>query len=55
MTGVGVASGDLVASVSVEARGSLVDMDGFSDLPREPLVLSSHAWCNGNWWWRFVS
>ena len=38
VTGVGVVWGDLVASV--EGRGSLVDVDGFSDLPREPLVLS---------------
>ena len=31
--------GDLVALVSVEGRGSLVDVVGFSDLSREPLIL----------------
>ena len=41
MTGIGVVLGDLMASVSAESRGSLVDIEGFfSDLSWEPLVLS---------------
>ena len=40
MTGVGEVWGwEFVALVSIEGRGSLVDVDGFSNLSREPLVL----------------
>ena len=39
--GVGVVwGGDLMASVSVEGRRSLMDVDGFADLSWEPLALS---------------
>ena len=31
--------GDLVVSVSVEGKGSLMNVEGFFDLSREPLIL----------------
>ena len=39
MIGVTVEWGDLVASVSVEGRGSFVDLLGFLDLSRESHLL----------------
>ena len=39
LTEVGEEWGDFVASVSVEGRGSVGNVEGFSDLSREPLLL----------------
>ena len=45
MTGVREYGGHLMSSVSVEGRGSLVDVESFSDFSREPLVLSHWDLC----------
>ena len=45
MTGVGVGWGNLMASVSVEGRGSLIDVYGFSDLSQEPIILLHQDLC----------
>ena len=41
MAGVGVECGGLMALVSVKGRGSLVNVEGFSDLSLEPLIFVS--------------